>query len=235
MKLEGSSVKKLPVAAAVMAVVAALSGPVMAYQAGDVIVRAGAATVDPDVDSGALKVNGVANITNGATTTVDVDSDTQLGLSMTYMLDDKFGIELLAATPFQHTIKTKGGLGPALGKLADVKHLPPTLTLQYYPMESSSAFQPYVGLGLNYTTFFDEEFKSQHKATYSGLELKDSWGLAAQLGADYRIDDNWSVNAAVWYVDIDTEAKFKDTAGNKYKVDVELDPMVYMVGIAYKF
>jgi len=65
--------------------------------------------------------------------------------------------------------------------------------------------------------------------------LKDSWGLAAQLGADYRIDDNWSVNAAVWYVDIDTEAKFKDTAGNKYKVDVELDPMVYMVGIAYKF
>ena len=231
MKLEGSSVKKLPVAAAVMAVVAALSGPAMAYQAGDVIVRAGAATVDPDVDSGNLKRNGA---TLSPATTVDVDSDTQLGISMTYMLDDKFGIELLAATPFQHTIRTKGGLA-SLGKLADVKHLPPTLTLQYYPMDSSSAFQPYVGLGLNYTTFFDEEFKGSNKATFRSLELKDSWGLAAQLGADYRIDDNWSVNAAVWYVDIDTEAKFKDTSGNKYKVDVELDPMVYMIGVAYKF
>ncbi|GAA4651949.1 outer membrane beta-barrel protein [Kistimonas scapharcae] len=234
MKLEGSSVKKLPVAAAVMAVVAALSGPAMAYQAGDVIVRAGAATVDPDVDSGKLKANG-AVVNPADPTTVDVDSDTQLGLSMTYMLDDKFGIELLAATPFQHTIKTKGGLA-SLGKLADVKHLPPTLTLQYYPMDSSSAFQPYVGLGLNYTTFFDEEFKGSNKTAFRGLELKDSWGLAAQLGADYRIDDNWSVNAAVWYVDIDTEAKFKSADGTtKYKVDVELDPMVYMVGVAYKF
>lgn len=234
MKLEGSSVKKLPVAAAVMAVVAALSGPAMAYQAGDVIVRAGAATVDPDVDSGALKANGVS-ATPANPTTVDVDANTQFGLSMTYMLDDKFGIELLAATPFQHTIKTKGELA-SLGKLADVKHLPPTLTLQYYPMDSSSAFQPYVGLGLNYTTFFDEEFKGSNKTAFRGLELKDSWGLAAQLGADYRINDNWSVNAAVWYVYIDTEATFKNTAGDtKYKVDVELDPMVYMVGVAYKF
>ncbi len=227
MKLEGSSVKKLPVAAAVMAVVAALSGPAMAYQAGDVIVRAGAATVNPDVDSGNLKSNGT-----DTGITVDVDSNTQLGLSMSYMLDDKWGIELLAATPFSHTIKATGGIG----KLADVKHLPPTLTLQYYPLDNSSAFQPYVGLGLNYTTFFDEEFKSNYKSTYRGLELKDSWGLAAQLGADYRINDNWSVNAAVWYVDIDTEAEFTQRSnGAKLKVDVELDPMVYMVGVAYKF
>ncbi|CAM3452334.1 OmpW/AlkL family protein [Parendozoicomonas haliclonae] len=219
-----------------VAVSAALtfSGTVAAYDAGDLIIRTGAATVAPDVDSGNLKANGaVVNPANP--TTVDVDSNTQLGLSFTYMLDSNWGVELLAATPFSHTIKTKGGLA-SLGKLADVKHLPPTLTLQYYPMASGDAFQPYVGAGINYTTFFSEDFKSNHKGSFKSLNLDDSWGLALQAGFDYALTDNLGVNAAVWWIDIDTEATFKSPDGaTKYKVDVELDPMVYMVGLNYKF
>ncbi len=151
------------------------------------------------------------------------------------MMTDQIGIELLAATPFSHTIKTKGGLASALGKLADVKHLPPTLSVQYFPMENSSEWQPYVGAGLNYTVFFDESFKSQHKNTYRSLELDSSFGIALQAGVDYALTENIGLNAAVWWIDIDTEATFKDNAGNKYKVDVELDPWVYMVGLNYKF
>lgn len=228
MKLEGLSVKKVPVIAAVMAV-AALSSPVMAYQSGDIIVRTGAAIIEPHMDSGALKEDGVAM--SPTMKISDVESNTQIGLSMTYMLGDRFGVELLATTPAHHTIKTSPG-----GKLADVEHLPPTVTLQYYPMDSSSVIQPYIGAGVNYTRFFGAEFKEVNKANYRGLKLQDSWGLAFQLGADYHINEHWSVNAAAWYLDIETKATFKDTAKTtRYSVDVDLDPMVYMLGLSYRF
>ena len=234
--------KKLPVAAAaLMTVVAALSGPATAYQTGDMIVRAGAAMVDPHVDSDKLKEDGAVI---NPKKTVDVDSNTQFGLTATYMLGDNIGLELLVASPFRHEIKVKDDNSDATknltGKLGHTRQLPPTLTLQYYPMDDGSEFQPYVGLGVNYTKFFKEELTSTRKASrggdYKNLELKDSWGVAIQLGTDFRIDDNWSINAAAWYVGIDTTATFKSKDGTKkYKVDVDLDPMVYMVGVAYKF
>lgn len=228
--------KKLPVvSAALMIIVAALSGPAAAYQTGDMIFRAGAAVVDPHVDSGKLEKDGAVMLSSsGKATTVDVDSSTKPGLSATYMVDDNIGLELLVAAPFRHTIKTKGGLEATIGHLGETKQLPPTLTLQYYPMGDDSKFQPYVGFGLNYTKFFSEKFKGSNKTTFKNLELEDSWGAALQIGADFRIDDNWSINAAAWYVDLNTKATFKNTAGEKYKIDVDLDPMVYMIGVAYK-
>ena len=164
--------------------------------------------------------------------TVGADSNTQLGLTGTYMLTDHVGIGLLAATPFEHTLGLKNS--PDNGSLADIKHLPPTLTLQYY-FSPNTNIQPYIGAGINYTTFFDEEFTSKHKAQgYNSLKLKDSWGVALEAGIDYQLSDNLLANASVWYIDIDTEASFK-VGNTKAKVDVKLDPWVYMVGLGYKF
>ncbi|MEG0968397.1 MAG: OmpW family outer membrane protein [Pseudomonas sp.] len=214
----------------------ALAAPVVhAHQAGDFIVRAGAITVNPNEDSGDIKLDG----TKVSGTKATLDSDTQLGLTFAYMLTDHIGLELLAATPFHHTVGVKG-LGPGLdGKLGDIKQLPPTLSLQYYPMEPSSKFQPYAGIGLNYTMFFDEDLDSNRKAQgFSNLKVKDSFGLAGQLGMDYMINDHFLVNAAVWYVDIDTKATMDGPSAlgvGKTKVDVDVDPWVYMVGVGYKF
>jgi len=206
-----------------------------AHQAGDIIVRAGAATTAPNEDSGNLKLDGA----KVAGTKATLDSDTQLGLTFAYMLTDHVGLELLAATPFQHTVAVKG-LGAGLdGKLADIKQLPPTLSLQYYPMESASRFQPYVGLGVNYTWFYDEELSSTRKNEgFSNLNLKNSWGWAGQVGMDYMLTDRMMVNASVWYVDIDTEATMNGPSAlsvGRTKVSVDVDPWVYMVGIGYKF
>lgn len=212
----------------------ALTAPVAhAHKAGEFIMRAGAITTAPNEDSGNLKLDG--NKIPGTKATLD--SDTQLGLTFAYMLTDHVGLELLAATPFQHTVSVKGaGLD---GKLGDIKQLPPTLSLQYYPLDASSKFQPYAGIGLNYTMFFDENLSSNRKAQgFSNLKLKDSVGLAGQLGMDYMLTDNFLVNAAVWYVDIDTEASIDGPSGfnvGKTKVDVDVDPWVYMVGVGYKF
>ena len=214
----------------------ALAAPVAhAHQAGDIIVRAGAITVNPNEDSSDIKLDG----TKVSGTKATLDSDTQLGLTFAYMLTDHIGLELLAATPFHHTVGVKG-LGPGLdGKLGDIKQLPPTLSLQYYPMEPSSKFQPYAGIGLNYTMFFDEDLSSNRKAQgFSNLKVKDSFGLAGQLGMDYMITDHFLVNAAVWYIDIDTKATMDGPTAlgvGKTKVDVDVDPWVYMVGVGYKF
>src|SRR5690606_13259028 len=140
-----------------------------------------------------------------------------------YMLTDNIGVELLAATPFSHDVGVKGmpaGFDALNGKLGSLKHLPPTLSLVYYPMDSASAFQPYVGAGLNYTWFFDTKTSSSAEAKgFDGLDLKDSWGLAGQIGLDYMLSDNLLVNAQLRYVDISTTGT-THLAGDKVKVDV---------------
>src|SRR5690606_19395300 len=106
-----------------------------------------------------------------------------------YRLSERFGIELLAATPFSHDVSIDG-LGDLDGGFAGVKHLPPTLMLQYYPTGSSPRWQPYVGIGVNYTVFFDEELTAGRKEQgFSDLDLDDSWGLAVQAGSDWMIGD----------------------------------------------
>jgi outer membrane protein len=207
-----------------------------AYQAGDIIVRAGAITVDPRESSSDIWV-GALN-TDVAGTKATLDSDTQLGLNFAYMLTSNIGIELLAATPFSHNVGVKGMPGDFAGlngKLGELKHLPPTLSVVYYPLDASSAFQPYVGAGINYTWFFDTKLSSAAEDNgFSGLDMKDSWGLAAQVGMDYMLTDNIMLNAQVRYIDIDTTGT-THILGDKVKVDVDVDPFVYMVGLGYKF
>jgi outer membrane protein len=215
----------------------ALSTPLVAqaHEPGDFIVRAGAARVVPNEDSGNVKLDG----TKVSGTKATVDNSTQLGLTFAYMITNHIGVELLAATPFSHTVSVKG-LGAGLdGKLADVKQLPPTLSLQYYPMDSASKFQPYVGVGLNYTKFFDTDLSGTRKQEgFSNLKLKDSVGFAGQVGMDYMLTDRIMLNASVWYIDIDTKASVDGPSAlsvGKTKVNVDIDPWVYMVGVGYKF
>ncbi|MBG0842823.1 OmpW family outer membrane protein [Ectopseudomonas toyotomiensis] len=214
----------------------AIAAPVaQAHQAGDVIVRAGAITVDPREDSGNIDHAVLGKVAGSGAT---LNSDTQLGLNFAYMVTDNFGIELLAATPFSHDVGVKGMPGAFAGlngKLGSLKHLPPTLSAIYYPLDKSSAFQPYVGVGINYTWFFDTELSSEAEGKgFRGLDMKDSWGLAGQIGMDYMLTDSLMLNAQVRYIDIDTTGT-THLNGDKVKVDVDVDPFVYMVGLGYKF
>ncbi|MBQ91662.1 MAG: outer membrane protein OmpW [Marinobacter sp.] len=228
-------------AAAVMAAAPA----VQAYEAGDFIGRVGVVTVDPDSSSSNLNSNALGEL-DGAK--VSVDSNTQLGLTVSYMFTDQIALGILGATPFKHNIEGDGSILGGDGKLAETKQLPPTITLQYFPMPSGSKFQPYVGVGVNYTNFFEEKTTQTLTDTYATLasgvdrtdiELDDSFGLAAEIGLDYMVTDNIGVNAAIWYADIDTEATINAYAGNTKAdtstIDVDIDPWVYMVGLSYKF
>ncbi|WP_299787847.1 outer membrane protein OmpW [uncultured Shewanella sp.] len=198
---------------------AGFASSVSAHQAGDIIVRAGVAVVAPNESSPV-----VADIAE-----FGVDDNTQLGLNFGYMLTDNIGIELLAATPFSHDIS----LGE-LGKIAETKHLPPTLVAQYYFGSADSKVRPYIGAGVNFTNFFDNEFTNDLDGALTDLSLGNSWGLAAQVGLDYQINKNWLVNASVWYAQITTDVEFK-LAGDAVKVETDIDPWVYMVSVGYTF
>ena len=207
----------------------AASFSIHAYEHGDWIVRAGPANVNPDDSSSLISLGGV----DLAGTSASVEDDTALGISLTYMLSEKIGIELLASTPFEHTIN-ESGVG--VGTVGTAKHLPPTISGQYYFLNADSKIQAYIGLGLNYTVFFDEDVSAAFEGALgdSDMALDDSFGLAAQLGADFLLNDNWAINATVWHIDIDTEADINTSVGT-VSMDVDIDPWVAMIGVAYKF
>jgi outer membrane protein len=203
---------------------------VFAYEKGDWILRVGAATVNPDDDSSNLELDGAGLPGTG----VDVDSDTQVGLTATYMFHDNWGLGILAATPFKHDIDLDGVAG--LDDVGDTKHLPPTVTVQYH-FDTDSRVKPYVGAGLNYTTFFSEDLDDgiENALGAQDIKLDDSTGLALEFGIDVHFGENMLFNASVWHIDIDTKADIDLRGGSEIEVDVDIDPWVYMVGIGWRF
>src|SRR5690554_3834190 len=211
---------------------------VLAHQAGDMIVRAGVVTVTTGESTSGVIVDGTTDLGGEAT----LNNNTQLGLNFAYMVTNKVAVELLGARPFEHDVAIKG-TGAVDGALGKVKHLPPTLSAVYFPMDAGSAFQPYVGVDVNYTWFFDEKVTSGAKVgdnaagfPLTNLKVKNSWGWAAQIGADYMLTDNIMLNGQIRYIDIDTEATVDVAGGAAHAVvDVDIKPVVYMVGLGYKF
>ncbi len=251
---------------------AILSMPALANKPGDIIVRGGVTYVAPNSDKSTIYAAGMtvhlgenASSATEEPISTSVKNNKQLGLNLVYFYSDKIAFELLAATPFSHNINLHSG--ETTLNLGKTKHLPPTISMLYYLNDSKSQWQPYLGLGINYTVFFNEEFNpvltddtiqvgalngqsiTDLAATLGlpdgtnsvglqakDLKLKNSWGLAAQIGLDYQLDEKWLINASIRYIDIDTTATFKATALEvKGKVDVDIDPWVYTLSVGYKF
>lgn len=219
--------RHLPLLALTTIVFSAL--PVFAFESGDIVIRAGVTTVEPREDSGEVTVNGF-----GVASGLGVDSSTQLGLTLEYFFNKNWGVELLAATPFEHDAAATGALS-GLGTIVEVKQLPPTLSAIYH-FDIGVHCQPYLGLGINYTTFFSEDLVGNGVTAFPGgdVSLDDSWGISVQAGMDFILADNWLLNASVRWIDIDTEAKI-EFAGNTVAADIELNPFVYTLSMGFRF
>ncbi len=229
--------KKYPFKTVNTAFFLALTFPAVAlsHEAGDFILRVGAVSVAPDESSSLISTVNTGAL---AATKAGVGDSTQVGLNFVYMLTDNIGAEVLAATPFEHDL-TAAGLdqyGFATRNLGTTDQLPPTLTFNYFLGNSGSAIRPYVGLGVNYTTFFEKSLSSQarNELGASSLDLDDSYGLAYRAGVDWNLTENWMLNASMWKIDIDTDASFNSALG-KVTADVDIDPWVYMISLGYRF
>lgn len=184
-----------------------------AVEKGDWLMRVGVTNVSPNDGSsgGGLPDDAIG-----------VGDNTQPSISFTYMYTKNLGVEILAALPFQHDITLDG-----VGKVGDTKQLPPTVSLEYH-FSPDSNIRPYVGAGINYTTFFSESTTGALAGT--DLSLDDSFGLALNAGIDVDINKKWFFNASVRYINIETTAT--TVVGD---IDVEVNPYVYTIGVGTTF
>lgn len=203
-RLIGKKMTKTLAALTLSTALVALAAPVLAQSQGDWTVGIGVGYLDPKSDNGTL-----------AGFDAEIDSDTRPIFTVEYFIQDNLGIELLAATPFKHDV-TLGGSVDA----GSVKHLPPTLSLNYH-FPTNSAWKPYVGAGLNYTIFFEED------SPLGDLELDNSFGVSLQAGLDYMVTDKGAVRLNVRWFDIDSDVTLD---GNDIGT-AEIDP--FLIGLSY--
>lgn len=228
--------QKLTFTLPLIAALSTLSLPVYAYEAGDWLVRGRLIHVQPQDSSGSLHINGVDTNLKG----VSVNSDSVPELDITYMITPNWGVELILGTS-KHTVRADRTVGSIVGaggsqNVIDSRVLPPTLTLQYHFLPQSN-IRPYVGAGLNYTYFYNEKVPKSSGLYQPGakVDLSSSFGWAAQLGVDVAINQDWFVNLDVKYLDMDTTARFKNTAVGSAKIKADINPIVWGIGIGRRF
>lgn len=193
-----------------LALVCALpASPAAAQSAGDWTIAIGAHHVDPKSGNGTLAEG---------TLPLSIGGSTRPTIAVEYFVRDRIGIELLAATPFRHDLDIAG-----LGHIGSAKHLPPTLSLQYH-FAPRARVAPFVGAGLNYTRFFEEEARGALAG--ARLELGDSWGLALHAGVDIQAGPGRLRLDARW-MDIESDVRVDGAKLGAARVD----PLVY--GVAY--
>ncbi|PIW27215.1 MAG: OmpW family protein [Rhodobacterales bacterium CG15_BIG_FIL_POST_REV_8_21_14_020_59_13] len=157
---------------------------------------------------------------------VDIDTSFVPELDISYFFTDRIAAELiLGVSP--HDVMA---VGTAAGNidLGSVSLLPPTLTLQYH-FPTQGAVRPYVGAGINYTVFFNDNLPAGSIAT--SINYDNSFGLALQGGIDFDVNENWFFNVDVKYIDINTDV----TINNAITADVDIDPWVFGIGIGRRF
>jgi len=220
--------KKMMIVAAMGAMGTALAAAPAQAKQGDVLVRVRGIMVAPTEKSGSILPGfpgEKVSVNNGIAPEVDV----------TYMATDHIGFELIAATT-KHSASGRSGTTGGIGKLASTWVLPPTLTMQYHPIVEGHV-RPYIGAGVNYTLFYNEDASSglEDAVGKTKVHMSDSFGWAGQVGVDIDLNDKIFLNLDVKYIDIDTKVRLTTAAAGTQNVKVSLDPFVFGVGVGMRF
>jgi outer membrane protein len=189
-----------------------LAAPAFAAEAGSWSVAVGAHSVNPASNNGSLA---------GGALEADVGSDWKPTITAEYFFTPNLGLEVLASLPFEHDISLNGVHADS------TKHLPPTFTLQYH--FNGEKVSPFIGAGVNYTIFFDQQEEGPLAGT--DVNLGNSWGLAAHAGLDFRLANDRAIRVDVRWIDIDTDVSVDGADVGTVKID----PLVYGVAYVWNF
>ena len=139
-------------------------------------------------------------------------------LDLSYFFTPQIAAELILTYPQKHTLKSGGT------EIGSLKHLPPTLTVQYHFTQLGTV-KPYLGAGVNYTRFSAVKLPA-------GVDIeRNSFGLAVQAGLDVAVAKNVYLNFDVKKVQIRTDVSSGGTTLGTFKVD----PLLVGVGVGYRF
>jgi outer membrane protein len=173
---------------------------------------------------------------------IDAKNVVTLYLAYVRRLSEHFDVELtLGYPPLQKTV----GKGPAtLGSvpydgqvIATARWIAPTLLVEYMFLSDNSKFRPYIGAGVNYTTFYDRDSTAQGNAASGGptrLSLTPSVGPAGTVGMAYNIANNWNMYASYSISKVKTDLT-ADTAGVIRTTHINFGPQALVVSVGYSF
>lgn len=211
----------LKTGAAVAAILAslALAAPAQARVLENFQIKVGVSGVLPNESASVSPIGG----------DVEISDQWVPSLQIEYFFTDRVSAELLCCVATHDVSATAlGGID-----LGEVTHFPPTLTLKYR-WTGMGAFEPYVGAGVNYTAFIDDETPPSPPGPVNSIDYDASFGPALQVGFDYRLDEHWSLNFDVRRIWINSEVSI-DTDLGPVQADVDIDPWVVSTAIGYRF
>ena len=195
---------------------------------GGVVPTAGKGTV---YDAGAVYPGlpnggslGIATGLSGGFNTVIPGASTSTSTAIIPMLDVAYyitrnwAVEAICCVSPAHI----QGTGTIQSEFAHTWVFPPTLLLQYH-FTNFGAFQPYLGVGVNFTTYWGTRVNAQTwplgivpgsplgigpggaglagvNAQYYNATVTPSWGVAGQIGFDYMFNEHWGVNLDLKYI-----------------------------------
>ena len=153
-----------------------------------------------------------------------MDSAASLTANVRYFVNPSLAVDLLVAYPFKHDISLEDG--PEVGS---TKHLPPTLSLFWYPLPDSR-FKPFLGAGLNYTIFYDPT----PVAALKPISFSDNVGFALQGGADIPVGNG------PYFLNFDVKKLFLKTgitatSSGTVRAKASLDPWLIGFGVGVRF
>lgn len=154
---------------------------------------------------------------------LSVNNKTFPEVDISYFYTPNLAVELILTYPQKHDLRSNGA------NIGTLKHLPPTLTLQYH--FPGGAARPYVGVGLNYTNFSSVKFAPAVVAALNPSIDHSSVGLALQAGVDVPVGGGWLLNLDLKKVQIKTDVYSGTTKAGTFKVD----PTLFSVGFGKRF
>lgn len=155
---------------------------------------------------------------------LSVNNKTFPELDISYFFAPNLAAELILTYPQKHRLYSNGA------EIGSLKHLPPTLTLQYH-FNPSASLRPYVGAGLNYTNFSSVHFAPAVQAALQPSIKRNSWGLAWQVGADMELTKGTYLNFDLKKLALDTTVYANGASAGKFKVN----PVLASVGLGWRF
>lgn len=186
---------------------------VKAEDEGNWMIRARAVNLDMAQKSDPVSGTGASN-------RLTVNNKVIPELDVSYFFTPNIAAELVLTVPQKQNVYLDGD------KIGTFKHLPPTLLAQYH-FNPEGNFRPYVGAGVNYTLISKEQIAN------GAYHLDNhSTGLALQVGFDYKLDKNVYLNVDLKKLRLRSDVL--DSSNQKVS-RVKLDPVLFGIGIGYRF
>lgn len=183
----------------------------------NMMARMRAITINPDESGTPTVIGGDVTLSNVSVPEID----------FTYFFTKNIAVELILATA-SHEAAVKAQTTGTATNLGSVTLLPPTLTVQYH--FNGEKWKPYIGAGLNYTTFYGVQ-----PGAVKSVDYDSSLGLALQAGTDYSIGNDLYINLDVKKAMISTEANVITYTDAAITADIDIDPWIIGLGLGVRF